>query len=1203
MLTFGVRQGRRPDRLHAPRGRGGRRRRSTPALRSADHERGRAWGHFVGGTTFVHLHNHTQYSLLDGVSRVPDLVARTKSLGMPAVAITDHGNLFGVVPFYEAARQAGVKPIVGMEAYVAPGARHDREEGRHRKPGHLVLLAQNETGYRNLLRLSSRSFLEGFYYKPRVDRELLRDHSQGLVALSGCLAGEINQRLRAGKAREAESRAREYREIFDGRFYLELQDHGLGPQRDILPQMIDLGRRLDIPLVATNDCHYLHRAHAEAHDVLLCIQTGKTHDDPRRTLRFETDEMYFKSPDEMRALFDGLPDALENTVRIAESCRLELELGRLRLPHVPCPGGYADLDDYLAHLCREGLKRHYGSCAGAIDERLEYELGVIRQMGYAGYFLIVQDFINFARREKIPVGPGRGSAAGSLVAYALGITNIDPLKYGLIFERFLNPERVTMPDIDIDFADKDRPRIIRYVVERYGEENVSQIITFGTMAARAATRDVGRVLGLPYGEVDRIAKMIPVEPGMTLERALEMNPELRETTEGDQRYRRLMRIARVLEGTNRHASTHAAGIVISDTPLIDTIPLYKTPDGEVTTQFDMGASERVGLLKIDLLGLRTLTVIKDCLRLIRENRNETIDIDAIPLDDPAVFQLMSRGDTVGVFQFESSGMVDYLRKLRPESLEDLIAMNALYRPGPLRSGMVDDFILRKQGRRQIRFEHAALEPILKETYGVIVYQEQVMRIASELAGYSLGEADLLRRAMGKKKEAIMAQQKATFLERSQERGTKRGAAEKIFDLMAYFAGYGFNRSHSAGYALVAYQTAYLKAHYPVEFMAASMTSEMSNSDRLKVLLSECRRLGITVRPPDVRRSQGEFAVDGESIWFGLEAVKGVGRGAVEAILDMRRTAGEPNDLFHLCEVVDTAAVNRKALESLIQAGGLDGFGLPRARLLNGLPLALEWGGQRRRDRLVGQSSLFGDGGSGGRPPALPEEEEWPDEERLRREKEALGFYLTGHPLDAYRDLTAALGVAEISGLSDLTTGRPVVVAGIVTGVRGRRNKQGQPIAFFMLDDGSAVCECSCFAEAYARWGGFLVPDRPLYVQGTVRGGEGEETKVNVDELRPLEEMIKGGQLSLHLIVDPAAADGDLQDMRRTLEGHRGEAPVFVNVDPGDGHPILIRLRSAAVRPEPGLLQRLRTIPGVAQVRLHVEPGNGNGSRAGDAVAF
>jgi DNA polymerase-3 subunit alpha len=1137
----------------------------------------------VAAGGFVHLHNHTQYSLLDGVSKIPALVARAKELGMPALAITDHGNLFGSVAFYEEARAAGLHPVLGMEAYVAPGSRRDREDPRRARPSHLILLARDAEGFRNLMRLSSLSYLEGFYYKPRIDWELLERYGRGLIALSGCLSGELSLLLRAGREAEAEAKARKYRDLFDGAFYIELQDHGLEAQREVGRRLVDLARRLDIPLVATNDTHYIFPEHAEAHDVLLCIQTGKVRSDPSRTLRIETDQMYLKSAEEMARVFSGLPEALENSVKIAEACQVELQMGRLRLPEFPCPEGYGDLDAYLEALCWKGARERYGRVDGRVQQRLRYELGVIRQMGYAGYFLIVQDFINYAKSQGIPVGPGRGSAAGSLVAYTLGITDIDPLRYGLLFERFLNPERITMPDIDIDFADRDRPRIIRYVVERYGEENVSQIITFGTMAARAVIRDVGRVLGLPYGEVDQIAKMVPPDPGTTLEDALKASPELRERVEGEERLRRLMEIARILEGTTRHASTHAAGIVISPTPLLDTVPLYRTHDGEVTTQFDMGACEKVGLLKIDLLGLRTLTVIQDTVRMVRENTGQEVRVREIPLDDPRVYELMSRGDTVGVFQFESRGMVENLRKLRPERFEDLIAMNALYRPGPLRSGMVEDFILRKHGKREIHYPHPGLEPILRDTYGVLVYQEQVLRIARELAGYSLGEADLLRRAVAKKKAKIMEEQRALFLEGARKQGVSRRVAAQIFANIAEFAKYGFNRSHATGYALVAYQTAYLKAYYPKEFLAASMTSEVSNSDRLRIFLEDCRRHGIPVLPPDVQRSAAGFRVEGDGIRFGLEAIKGVGHGAVEAIVEARQRVGRFQDLYHLCEEVPGTALNRKALESLAMAGALDSLGGHRAQIFASIPVALEWAERRRRERASGQTSLFGTGDAGLRRPTLPEVEPWSEQEALRREKEVLGFYLSGHPLDAHRELLEALGCLPLGELGQQVPGATVRVAGIVGGIRGRRDRQDRPIAFFLLEDAQGRVECQLFAEAYAACGVHLAPERLVLVTGRVRR-DGETVRLTVAELRPLEELVRGGQLSLHLRLDPKVDEEALDHLRQVLESRPGASPVFVEVDRGDGHPVRIRLPQL-VRPERRLFRDLESLRGVDGVTL------------------
>ncbi|MFN8549378.1 MAG: DNA polymerase III subunit alpha [Candidatus Eisenbacteria bacterium] len=927
--------------------------------------------------SFVHLHNHTHMSLLDGACRIEDMMAEAKRHDMPAVAMTDHGNLFATIDFYEQAKAHGLKPILGIEAYVNLGPLSETPGGKRQKEYcHLILLARNQAGWQNLMKLSSRAYLEGFYYKPRMDHDMLAAHAEGITALSGCLSGEVASALLAGRYDEARETCRFYREIFDDHFYLELQDHDLPEDRVLLPRLVDLSRELDLPMVATNDAHYIARAHSHAHDALLCIQTGKNLSDTDR-FKFDSHEMYFKSSGEMYDLFAGLDAAVARSLDIAEQCEVALEFGKLKLPHFPEPPGYASLDDYLAHLCREGLERRYGAPTEEQVRRLEFELGVIRQMGYAGYFLIVQDFIDHARSIGVPVGPGRGSAAGSLVSYCLGITNIDPLAYNLLFERFLNPERISMPDIDVDFSDRGRGQVIEYVVRKYGKENVCQIITFGTMAARAAVRDVGRVMGMPYADVDRIAKMVPAELHIKLDKALEKSADLKARYDADPKIKELIETAQVLEGLARHASTHAAGVVITPTPLTDHVPLYRTNDDEIVTQFDMVACEKIGLLKMDFLGLRTLTVLQDSLAFLRDKGVE-VDLDRLPMDDPAPFALLSRGETVGIFQFESGGMTDYMRKLKPTCLEDMIAMNALYRPGPLGSGMVEDFIQRKQGAKEIAYEHPLLEPILKETYGVIVYQEQVMQIATALAGYSLGEADLLRRAMGKKKAEIMAKERAGFVERAVKRSIPKRDAERIFDLCAHFAGYGFNKSHSAGYALVAYQTAWLKAHHPVEFMAATLTSEMSDSDRIMILLAECRRMGIEIHPPDVNRSAHGFTVDRPAgfdpsvagadgdrgaIRFGLGAVKGVGQSAVESIV-AARAAGPFRDLFELCERIDPGPVNRKCLEALITSGALDHFEEPRARLLEGLPQAMEWAARRRREKEMGQGSLFGGGGTG-----------------------------------------------------------------------------------------------------------------------------------------------------------------------------------------------------------------------------------------------
>jgi len=1137
----------------------------------------------VASAPYVHLHVHSQYSLLDGACKIDDLAAKAKKLKMPALAITDHGNLFGAVPFYQALQREGIKPILGMEAYVAPGSREDRSRRSGTIAHHLVLLARDLEGYRNLCRLSSIGYLEGFYYKPRIDKETLARHSAGLIGLSGCLQGEVNRLARSDRMDEAERVARAYADVFDGSFYLELHDHGLEQERLANPRLLELASRTGLGVVASNDAHYLEQAHAKAHEILLCIQTNHTLDDPKR-MRFQTDQFHLRTPGEMEALFGEVPQALENTLRIAEACNVELEFGKLRLPRFPLPDGFDTPDAYLEHLAWKGLRQRYGDVTEELSERLRFELGIIQRMGYGGYFLIVRDFIEFARQRKVPVGPGRGSAAGSLVSYAIGITNIDPIKYNLLFERFLNPERISMPDIDVDLSDRGRAEVIRYVVDRYGHENVCQIITFGTMAARAVVRDVGRVMNFPYAEVDRIAKAVPAELKMTLKKALQQSVELKQMADGDARIAELLETAQVLEGLTRHASTHAAGVVITPTALIESVPLFRGKDGEVTTQYDMNVCEATGLLKMDLLGLRTLTVVQDTLTHLRE-RGIDIDIDAIPQDDPAVYELMSCGETVGIFQFESSGMVEYLKKLHPEDLEDLIAMNALYRPGPLGSGMVDSYINRKHGQEAISYEHELLEPILRSTNGVMVYQEQVMQIASAMGGYSLGEADLLRRAMGKKKQKVMDEQRRLFLERAQERRVPKRTAEKVFDLMAYFAGYGFNRSHSAGYAVLAYQTAYLKAHYPVEFMAATLTSELSDSDRLMVLLGECRRLKIRVLPPDINHSLEGFSVEEGTIRFGLGAIKGLGHAAVEAIVQARRLELF-RSLFHFCESVEGHALNRKAVEGLIQGGALDSLGGTRAQMIAALPLALDRAAAARRDRQSGQSSLFGGESPVLREPTLPETAPWESNEVLRREKESLGFYLSHHPLDPYGALLGNLLVTPSSRIGDQGDRSPVKVAGVITRVRQGTTARGKPMASLTLEDFEGRCDVLIIGDGVQKFRTLLELEAVLLVAGSVSARDGQSPVVFGDTVMPLETLRDGRELSLHLAVPGDLPDERITRVRDLLVQHGGgEAGVFFHVDPGTARGVLVTLPNTRIRPECTLLDELAEILGTGAVRL------------------
>jgi DNA polymerase-3 subunit alpha len=1159
---------------------------------------------------FVHLHSHSQYSLLDGAQKIEEMVARARDFGMPALAITDHGNLFGAIEFYEAAQKAGVKPIIGMEAYMAPGDRRDRTPIRRGEGAyHLLLLARDETGYRNLMRLSTIGFLEGFYYRPRIDMDTLALYAEGLIGTSACLQGEVARHLTEKDEARALQVAGRFSEILGpGNFFLEIQDHGLPDDQIVNSGVLGLARRLGLPVIATNDCHYLKKEHHSAHDALLCIQTGKTIEETNR-LRFDTEEFYMKSAAEMRSLFSEVPDALANTVAVADRCNLTFDFGKTHLPHFSVPDGFAGPDEYLEHLARKGLRNRYGDPGDELLRRLEYELATIRQMDYASYFLIVWDFIHYAKSHGVPVGPGRGSAAGSLVSYCLGITSIDPIRYDLLFERFLNPERISMPDIDVDFSDRGRDAVIKYVVEKYGRESVTQIITFGTMAARAAVRDVGRVLGMTYGEVDRIAKMIPGEIGMTLDKAIEQVPEMSQMSASDPRVGQLLSHARALEGLARHASVHAAGVVIAPGPLTDFVPLFRTNKDEVTTQFDMGSVEKIGLLKMDFLGLRTLTVIEDALALIEQNRGVKLDLDSLGVEDPAVFRLMQNAETVGIFQFESSGMRDYLRKLKPERLEDLIAMNALYRPGPLGSSMIDDFIDRRHGRKKIRYEHPRLKGILEETYGVIVYQEQVMRIASELAGFSLGRADLLRRAMGKKKHEVMAEQREAFVKGCLERGVAKAPAEKIFDLMAHFAGYGFNKSHSAGYAYLAYHTAYLKAHFPSEFLAASMTSEASNSDRIVILMNDARRLGIMVTPPDINVSDEGFTVAGDTIHFGLAAVKNVGVSAVRAIIEARRGVGRFENLYQFCELVDSNSVNRKALESLIQAGAFDSTEGHRAQLMEALDAAIDCGQRMRLERQSGQASLFG----GAQPepgekqngyPPLPKMETWPANEILSREKKMLGFYVSGHPLARYEADLRARDIRGISEIAEMSDNKQVQVGGIFIAVRTLTDRNNKLWAVATLEDFEGTVDCFVFADLFQRRRACVQKDALVVVRGRTSEREGKSMTIVADEIVPLSEdmplrsdekdpwdevleekktaargagrcTVPEGDLVNISIEANLLDDEGLAALRDTLVAHRGAVPVILHLSAESGEITRLRLPDFPVSADEALIEAIR----------------------------
>jgi len=1136
---------------------------------------------------FVHLHTHSQYSLLDGACHLDALVALAQEMKMPALAVTDHGNMFGAVEFYQKATKVGLKPIIGCEIYVAGGSRFDKKPSNAYPDGgfHLVLLVKDEAGYQNLMKLTSRGFLEGFYHRPRVDKELLREHSSGLIATSACLKGEVNWHLLRGHTDEAVATAREYLEIFgEGNFFIEIQNHGLEQEQVLLPKLVSVSKETGIPLVATNDCHYLRREDYEAHDALLCIQTGKMITDTDR-MRYNTDQIYFKSAEEMKGVLGDYPQALENTMEIAERCNLKLSMGELKLPVFPIPRPHAGPEEYLEHLCREGIEQLYEEVTEEIEQRLAYELGVIRQMGYAGYFLIVKDFCDHARSMNVRVGPGRGSAAGSLVSYALGITSIDPIRFGLLFERFLNPERISMPDIDIDFADRGREKIIQYVIEKYGKDNVCQIITFGTMAARAVVRDVGRVMNIPYGEVDRIAKMIPLAVDMTLERALKESPDLKQLVETDQRVARLIALSRTLEGLARHCSTHAAGVVIAPSALTNYVPLFKGSRDEVTTQYDMKRVEDIGLLKMDFLGLKTLTVIDDALRMIRENHPEaSFDIEKPPLDDPEVYRLFARGETIGLFQFESPGMREYLRKLKPSTFTDITAMNALYRPGPLDSGMIDSYINRKKGIEEVTFLHPILREILEDTYGVIVFQEQVLKIANKMAGYSMGKADLLRKAMGKKVKALMDAQKKEFLAGADRMGIERSISEEVFHQIETFARYGFNKAHSTCYAFVAYQTAWLKRYYPAEFMAALMTSEISDSDRVNMLLEECRRMGIAVMPPDVNESQVDFSVCEGTIRFGLQAIKNVGAGPARAIVEERQSGGRYDTLCDLTSRVAARSLNRRTLESVIAAGACDSLQGTRAQKFEGLELAMEYG--HKVSAATASHDLFADtaGAVARVAPALPDVPDWTSSEKLTREKQMLGFYVSGHPLDKYRREMEAFTSHAVAALKAAADGQTVAVGGIVAGLKTMLDKRGNTMAFVTVEDFTGSLEVIVFSSVYEKCRECMQADALIWLEGRLTTREGEAPKVIASEVVPMSALTERFNCQLVIKVDVDCTDQIIDQVLSSLTEYEGAAPVLLAARDNGGE-YYIRSRKYKVRLDFELLDTLKDLLGESRAYL------------------
>lgn len=1143
--------------------------------------------------SFVHLHNHTCYSLLDGVSKIDDLFTQVESLGMKAVAITDHGVMYGVIDFYKQAKKRGIHPIIGCEVYLAPRSRFDRVVGVDDSPFHLVLLAENNQGYQNLLRLVSAAWLEGFYYKPRVDWELLKKYGEGLIALSACLAGEIPSLLLANKKEAALEKALFYQDVFGkNNFYLELMDHGLENQPEVNQGLIQISKQTGIPLVATNDVHYLRREDAHIQDVLLCIQTGKTLTDETR-MRFETDEFYLKPASEMQLLFGDYPQALKNTVLIAERCQVDIAFGENHLPPFQVPKGF-NVDTYLRKLAEAGLVKRYGETTTEAKARLDFELEIIKNMGYSSYFLIVWDFIRFAKRQGIFVGPGRGSAAGCLVSYCLEITDVDPLKYGLLFERFLNPARVSMPDIDIDFCFERRGEVIDYVMQKYGEERVAQIITFGTLAARAAIRDAGRAMNIPLSLVDKIAKMVPPEPGMTLARALEVAPELAEIVQTEPQVKKLLDIAQSLEGIPRHAGTHAAGLVIAAEPLVNYVPLQRTAEGLVCTQFAKETIEEIGLLKMDLLGLRTLTVINNAVSMVRESKQVDLDLTKIPLDDPLVYDLLSRGDTIGVFQLESSGLRALLKDLKPANFEDVIALVALYRPGPLGSGMVDDFIKRRHQEVEISYLHPLLEPILKNTYGVIIYQEQVMRVASDLAGFSLGEADLLRRAMGKKQPEVINSLRKKFIAGAISRKIPGKTADQIFDLLEYFAGYGFNKSHSAAYALLAYQTAYLKAHYPVEFMAALLTSVIETKDRVPFYIEECRQKGIEILVPDVNESMEHFTVNGKKIRFGLAAIKQVGHQAIQAILTERKQ-GPFLSLPDFCERVDLTYLNRRALENLIKAGAFRSLHPSTAQLLAVLEACYAQGLAWQEQQNSKQLSLFDLDGLE-RPQTMvitfPEVREFTSKEILQMEKEVMGLYLSGHPLSEYRGLLQQKKCTIIEELNLEWDRKWVTLGGIITTLKRTITRKGQTMAYFTLEDLTGSLEALIFPSNYLKLNKFLAEDLPVLVEGRLNFQE-DQPKIMVDNLKPLDDLVNleetKSSSKLYLKIAPVYSERQIwEKLAPLVETYTGDTPLYLYFPAEEK--LVKSMRHYWVKVVPDLIQELQKLPGIDAVSVVQEDG-------------
>ena len=1162
---------------------------------------------------FTHLHLHTEYSLLDGACDVHKLVDRVAAVGQKSVAMTDHGNIYGAVNFFSAAKAKGIKPILGCELYICKHEDH-RAPGDGDENNHLLVLAQDEEGYRNLVRITSEASLYGFYRKPRVSKQYLAEHSKGLIGFSGCLSGELCEELMAGNYDKARGVAQQYEDIFGkGNFYLEIQDQGLEQEKKIHEALFRMERESNIPLVLTNDSHYLCGEDSHAHDVMLCVQTGsKIHDKER--FRFDSDQFFVKGAEEMARLFPDSPGVMARTMEIAERCQLKLHPVESPWPQFEVPEGQT-IDSYFEQVCREGFKKRMEtavrrleakgqlrSTVAQYEARLNYEIGIIHQMKYSGYFLIVWDFIKYAKDHGIPVGPGRGSGAGSLVAYSMEITNIDPMQNVLLFERFLNPERVSMPDIDVDFCQNRRGEVYQYVVDKYGRDQVSQIITFNTMAAKAAIKDCGRAMDIPYGDVDRIAKLIPATVGMTIDKALEDVPDLKKVYDTDGQIRELIDTAKKLEGLVRGSGVHASAVVIAPRPLTELVPVAKTKNDEIVTAYDMKSVEKMGLLKFDFLGLTTLTVIDDCLKLIEKTRGEKVDIEAIPLDDEETYiKVFQAALTAGVFQFESNGMRDMLRRYKPDKLEDLTALTALFRPGPIQGGMTDDFIERKWGRRKVEYMLPELESILKETLGVIVYQEQVMQISNVLASYSLGEADLLRRAMGKKKPEEMAKQRDRFMDGADKLGHKKAIAGEIFDQMEKFAGYGFNKSHSAAYGLVSYQTAYLKTHYPVEFMAALLTSETSKPENVVKYIAECKEMNISVEPPDVQVSGAQFTPHGEAIRFGLAAVKNVGGNAIDSITKARtEVGGRFKNFWEFCEKVDLRVMNKRVIESLIKAGALDSLG-SRASLMKAVDKAMERAQRAQKDAAQGQSGLFGlfdEGPKGGQnADELPKTAEWEEGERLANEKEVLGFFVSGHPLDKYaeklRNLAGVISTADALERKppEKTWGRQadpadeIQVAGMILGLQVKKTKKDQKLyATASLEDAVGKIELVCFPRDYEKLAGQLKMEAPVLVRGTLTGDE-DAVKISVSSIQSLEEVkVKlptGVRIRINL---DRASEEMFAALKNAAEAAPGPGKVMLHLKKNAEYEVILEPESMSVAADKGWVERMEELVGRGAVQ-------------------